>query len=194
MGVGCALEWRAVHHIVDTLHQPIFKRNHERDGLHDRSGLETAHSAGKCLAIFAVDVFDVGYGLDFACGHLHEYGCAPFGAGIAAYLQQLLLEHILEVDVDCGLHVVSAACGLRDPVADPRCESDLLGISLLSVEQGVEVLFEARVAVEFATLILIDTPDASVGHPAVGVDADIAFLHIHRVAESLALEVAQIWE
>ena len=185
--IAGAHERGAVHQVVDALHQPVLEGYHQRDGFHHRTRLEGEDRPVQGLAVSAViKKLHIRNGLDLACGNLHQYGCAPFRSGVDAYLGQFLLEHILQVDVDGGENVVTAARRRGHPVAEARGQSHLLGQSVMSVQQRVEVLFQTRISVDFLGCgILVDTADAAVSHLSVRIDAFVAGCLVERSVAGL---------
>ena len=193
VGVGGAHEGGAVHHIVDRMDQTVFKGDHQRDGLHHRTGLVGEHGAVEGLAVGSVlEQLDVGYGLDFAGLDLHQDGCAPFGAGFGADVVELLFEHVLQVDVDGGVDVVAAHGRSRHPVGDAVGEGHFLGQAGLAVKEGVEVFFKTGIAVDLVAVGgLVDAADAAVGHAPEGIHPDVALGGVDGDPRSLSGEVAQ---
>ena len=183
VGVAGLHEGGAVNHVVDRLHKSILKRDHQRDRLHDRAGFVGEYRTVQCLAISAVfKQLYVRYGLDFSRLYLHEYGCAPFGLGFGADFVKLLLQHVLKVDVDCGMYVVATARRGCHPIAYAVGESYLLCESGLAVEQRVEVLFQSGITMYLSGLaVLVHAADAAVSHLAIGVDTRVAAFLVERM-------------
>ncbi len=196
MGVVGALERGAVHHVVDRFYELVLEGDHERYRFHHRTGLEGEDRAVERLAVGAVvEQLDVGYSLDFARGHLHEHGGAPFGIGLFADFLELILKHFLKIDVDGSMDVVSPSGRGGHPVGYSAGHGHALGEARLAVEKRVERHFQAGISVDLARLlVLVDTAYAAVGHFAVWVDADVAVLTVKGIASAASVEILEIGE
>ena len=133
-----------VYHLVEVAHYSILERYHHGYRLYDRSRLESEHGAVHAFDVIAClgALFEIGYCLYVAGGHLHQHGHAPVGIAVLEHVVEFVFEYVLHFNVDGGLDVESRRSRDVGPVYDVLCERYLFCHSRLSVEQGVESLFE----------------------------------------------------
>ena len=169
-----------IHHLracddrrIDVAHEAILERHHHRYRLYGRAGFVAEHGMIDALHIFLAlfAPFEVGDGLDFACGHFHEHTSAPFGIRLHTHFFELLLHDVLQSHIDGGGDVISRHGRLLHHARHTGGYLYVFSHTGLPVEKRVERHFQAASAVYLTVFAFGYVANASRSHSAVRLGA-----------------------